>query len=76
MPETSADTALQQALALHSALIASPFTMKNGLNLEVSASVGLATAPDDGISLHSVIGMADTRMYAVKSDGRGQVKGA
>jgi len=25
--------------------------------------------PADGISLHAIIGAADTRMYAVKSDG-------
>jgi GGDEF domain-containing protein len=52
------------------------FRMKNGLELKVSASVGLATAPDDGSTLHTVIGVADSRMYRVKSTGRGHVKGA
>jgi GGDEF domain-containing protein len=50
--------------------------MKRGLRLTVSASIGLATAPDDGTALHAVIGAADARMYAVKSNGRGKVKGA
>jgi GGDEF domain-containing protein len=50
--------------------------MKNGLSLTISASIGLATAPGDGATIHSVIGVADTRMYDVKSNGRGQVKGA
>jgi GGDEF domain-containing protein len=50
--------------------------MKNGLNLQVSASIGLATAPVDGATIHAVIGAADTRMYAVKSNGRGKVRGA
>jgi GGDEF domain-containing protein len=56
--------------------MATCFEMTSGLQLMVSASVGLATAPDDGATIHSVVGAADTRMYAVKSNGRGQVRGA
>ena len=76
MPETTPEAALALARKLHRELMASRFRMKNGLDLSVSASVGLATAPADGISLHAIIGAADTRMYAVKSDGRGQLRGA
>jgi GGDEF domain-containing protein len=43
------------------------------LELSIRASVGLATAPTDGVTVHAVIGAADTRMYMVKSNGRGQV---
>jgi diguanylate cyclase (GGDEF)-like protein len=52
------------------------FQMKNDLRLRVNASVGVATAPADGATVHAIVGAADTRMYAVKSDGRGQVRGA
>jgi len=52
------------------------FRMKNGMELRVSASVGVATAPDDGNAVHAVIGVADSRMYAVKTSGRGAVRGA
>lgn len=76
MPETSAKTALSLATELHHALMETTFRMKNGLDLKVSASVGLATAPTDGATLHAVIGVADSRMYRVKSNGRGHVKGA
>jgi diguanylate cyclase (GGDEF)-like protein len=76
MPETGVDEALVQARALHSALIATNFHMKNGLSLKVSASVGIATAPLDGTTVHAVIGAADSRMYGVKSDRRGEVRGA
>ena len=76
MPETDADAALAQARALHHTLTETKFQMKNGLRLSIGASIGLATAPDDGATLHSIIGAADARMYAVKSNGRGQVKGA
>lgn len=75
MPETTAQDALALSSALHGALMATPFQMKNGVNLNVSASVGVATAPADGATLHAVIGAADARMYAVKGSGRGQVRG-
>jgi diguanylate cyclase (GGDEF)-like protein len=76
MPDTSAKTALELTRTLHRSFMEAPYRMKSGLALQVSASVGLASAPDDGRAVHEIIGTADARMYAVKSDGRGQVRGA
>lgn len=76
MPETPAQAALELIRKMHCELMETQFAMKNGLKLKVSASVGLASAPDDGTTMHAVIGTADSRMYAVKSNGRGQVRGA
>ena len=76
MPETGSEAALKQATALLHALMETRFRMKNGMELRVSASVGVATAPDDGNAVHAVIGVADSRMYAVKTSGRGAVRGA
>ncbi len=75
MPETVATQAHEIAQELHRDLTTTRFRMKNGLELTVSASVGLATAPADGESIHAVIGAADSRMYGVKNDGRGRVWG-
>jgi len=76
MPEIGAADALAQSTALLSALMETEFQMKNGLKLRVNASVGVATAPNDGSTVHTVIGAADIRMYWVKANGRGAVKGA
>ncbi|HTW61866.1 MAG TPA: sensor domain-containing diguanylate cyclase [Terracidiphilus sp.] len=76
MPETDAKTAFAQAGTLLHGLMEARFAMTNGLNLGVSASIGVASAPADGETLHAVIGAADARMYTVKTNGRGQVKGA
>jgi len=76
MPETVAGAGLERAKAIHGALIETQFCMKDGLKLNVSASVGLAFAPGDGIQVHEIIGTADARMYSVKSNGRGKVRGA
>jgi diguanylate cyclase (GGDEF)-like protein len=76
MPETSATEALTQARTLLNALMATEFQMKTGLKLHVSASIGVSTCPHDGTAIHTVIGAADSRMYEVKTHGRGQVRGA
>jgi diguanylate cyclase (GGDEF)-like protein len=75
MPETSAGEGLNAATALHQDLIDTRFRMSNGLELTASASVGLATCPPEN-AVHAIIGTADSRMYAVKSNGRGKVRGA
>jgi diguanylate cyclase (GGDEF)-like protein len=76
MPATDAATALELTKITHRALMETEFRLKSGLNLNVSASIGLASAPSDGIQVHAIIGTADARMYAVKSHGRGNVRGA
>lgn len=76
MPETDAKAAVVQATTLHRELTSTRFRMKTGLELHVSASVGLSTAPQDGTTVHTVIGAADLRMYGVKTHGRGAVRGA
>jgi diguanylate cyclase (GGDEF)-like protein len=75
MPNTDAYTAMAQATELHRELMNTRFRLTTGLELTVSASVGLATAPADGSTVHSVIGAADARMYQVKTNGRGHVRG-
>jgi diguanylate cyclase (GGDEF)-like protein len=76
MPETGAVAALELTTALNRSLMKTPFQMKNGLKLKISASVGLASAPHDGMAVHGIIGIADTRMYMVKISERGAVRGA
>jgi diguanylate cyclase (GGDEF)-like protein len=76
MPSTEAEEALRHVQSLHRALLESEFRISPGLALSVSASVGVATAPCDGKTVHAVLGAADSRMYAVKTSGRGQVRGA
>jgi diguanylate cyclase (GGDEF)-like protein len=76
MPNTGAREAHDLASHIHHELTTARFRMNGSLELSVSASVGLATAPADGNTIHSIIGAADSRMYEVKSEGRGRVRGA
>jgi diguanylate cyclase (GGDEF)-like protein len=41
----------------------------------ITISMGVATAPADGTSLHAVLSVADVRLYRAKSDGRNRVIG-
>jgi diguanylate cyclase (GGDEF)-like protein len=76
MPETGVDAARTLSTEVLAALVETRFDMRPGLRLSVSASVGVATAPADGTTVHAVIRSADTRMYAAKTNGRGHVRGA
>lgn len=75
MPGATAGEAFVLIEALHRKLVETSFQIKNGPALTVSASIGIATAPRDGDSIHAVIGTADSRMYEVKGEGRGQIRG-
>ena len=70
MPETGAESAQALAGKMQRKLAETRFRMKNGRELSVNASMGLATSPADGSTVHGIIGVADTRMYRVKTLGR------
>jgi diguanylate cyclase (GGDEF)-like protein len=76
MPETGPEAAHAHSSNLLRALMETRFSIRPGLKLRVSASVGLASAPADGTSVHSIIGAADARMYVAKTNGRGHVRPA
>ncbi len=49
------------------------FLANEGLSVAITASLGLATFPQDGSSLHELIRSADTMMYTAKENGRNQL---
>jgi diguanylate cyclase (GGDEF)-like protein len=76
MPETGVEAARAHCTEVLVALMETRFDVRPGLRLSVSASVGVATAPADGTTVHAIIRSADARMYAAKTNGRGHVRGA
>src|SRR5262252_5290049 len=73
LPQTGKDQALYVAKRLRDALRASQFCKEEGLNLNVRASIGLATYPHDAKSPHDVIRQADEMMYLVKNTTRDNI---
>jgi diguanylate cyclase (GGDEF)-like protein len=73
LPQTGKDQALVVAKRLRDAMRASCFCREEGLNLNVRASIGVATYPHDARSAHDVIRQADGMMYMVKNSTRDNI---
>ena len=73
LPQTGKDSALVVAHRLRDSLRASCFCKEEGLNLNVRASMGLATYPHDAKSPHDIIRQADEMMYMVKNSTRDNI---
>jgi diguanylate cyclase (GGDEF)-like protein len=73
LPQTGKDQALVVAKRLRDALRASNFCREESLNLNVRASIGLATYPHDARTSHDVIRQADGMMYVVKNSSRDNI---
>ena len=73
LPQTAKDSALVVARRLRDAMRASSFCREEGLNLNVRASIGLATYPHDARTAHDIIRQADEMMYLVKNTTRDNI---
>jgi diguanylate cyclase (GGDEF)-like protein len=73
LPQTGKDAALIVAKRLRDLFRASAFCSEDGLNLNVRASIGLATFPADAESAHDIIRQADEMMYMVKNTTRDNI---
>ena len=73
LPQTSKDQALVVAKRLQDAMRATRFCRDEGLNLNVLASIGLATYPHDARTAHDIIRQADEMMYLVKNTTRDNI---
>src|SRR6202142_586302 len=73
LPQTGKDQALVVAKRLRDGLRESNFCREEGLNLNVRASIGLATYPHDARDAHDIIRQADEMMYLVKNTTRDNI---
>jgi diguanylate cyclase (GGDEF)-like protein len=73
LPETDKLAAQETARRLHSVLREHKFPLGNGAPLNIRASFGVSTFPEDGDSVHEIIRSADTMMYLVKGLTRDNV---
>jgi len=73
LPQTGKDQAMVVARRLRDVIRSSPFPMEGNLSLEVKASIGVATYPEDAKSAHEIIRQADEMMYMVKNTTRDNI---
>jgi diguanylate cyclase (GGDEF)-like protein len=83
LPQTGKEQALKVARRLLTVFRDSRFLHTEALDLNVRASLGVATYPEDAHSAHEIIRQSDDMMYVVKNSsrdniavaGKGMVKG-
>jgi len=73
LPNTSKSQGTEFALKVRDQLRSTHFTGGASLSLQLSASIGLATFPEDGDAVHSIIRSADNMMYQVKNSTRDDI---
>jgi diguanylate cyclase (GGDEF)-like protein len=73
LPQTGKDAALIVAKRLRDLFRGSAFCKEDSLNLNVRASLGVATYPGDAQSAHDIIRQADEMMYMVKNTTRDNI---
>ncbi|MBT9331261.1 sensor domain-containing diguanylate cyclase [Paracidobacterium acidisoli] len=73
LPETGKEEARKTAQYLHERLRLRRYRVSERLQLQIRASFGVATWPEDGRTVHEIIRAADAMMYLVKASTRDSV---
>lgn len=76
LPQTGKESAYVVARRLRKRLNATRFLQEDGLNLSITASIGVATYPDDATTKADLMRLADEAMYVVKNTTRDNIAAA
>jgi diguanylate cyclase (GGDEF)-like protein len=76
LPQTSKENALNVARRLHKLIRESSWLAAEGLNIHVTASMGVASYPVDSRTKEGLLHLADEAMYLVKNANRDGVAAA
>src|ERR1700751_4733857 len=76
LPETDIEAARQKMESIRELVASSAFELsrsRDGGNVQVTISAGLATFPQDGSDERELFAVADERMFQAKREGRNRV---
>lgn len=73
LPETPASGALVAGERIRSSLVSQPIPIGGGREVNCTASIGVATYPEDGESGERLVAVADQALYAAKETGGNRV---
>jgi len=73
LPQTGKDSGLIVARRLLDSFRKSKLLKEENLNLNIRASIGVASYPEDAKSAHEIIRQADEMMYEVKNTSRDNI---
>jgi diguanylate cyclase (GGDEF)-like protein len=76
LPQTSKENACRVARRLHALIRTTPWLKDEGLDVHITASVGVASFPVDSADKAGLLHLADEAMYLVKNTTRDRVAAA
>ena len=76
LPQTSKENAIYVAKRLHKLIRETVWLTKEGLDIKITPSVGVASYPADSKSKEGLLHLADEAMYLVKNSNRDSVAAA
>ncbi len=74
LPDTGTPGAMKLAERVHAVLNTHTFLTGDGLSVQLTASIGIATLPDAATSAEDLLKVADTAMYRVKAAGKNGIQ--
>ena len=76
LPDTGGEGALAVGERIRERIAAHRFLASEGLDIRLTASVGVATLPDVATSAEELVQAADAAMYQVKDRGKNGIQAA
>jgi len=76
LPDTGGEGAFAVGERVRDRIAAHKFLARDGLDIRLTASVGLATLPDVAASADELVAAADKAMYGVKDSGKNGIQAA
>jgi diguanylate cyclase (GGDEF)-like protein len=76
LPDTGGEGAFAVGERVRDRIAAHKFLARDGLDIRLTASVGLATLPDAAASAEELVAAADKAMYGVKDSGKNGIQAA
>jgi diguanylate cyclase (GGDEF)-like protein len=76
LPDTGGEGAFRVGARIRERIAAHRFLAREGLDIQLTVSVGVATLPDVGNSTDELIQAADSAMYQVKDRGKNGIQAA
>jgi diguanylate cyclase (GGDEF)-like protein len=73
LPDTDSVQAAETAQKIRASIRAATFLTRWGRNVQVTASIGVATFPDHAVDIKALLALADQAMFRVKNSGKDRV---
>ncbi len=73
LPGYDKEKALQKTENIQDRMAQTIYLRGDGCNVNLSASYGIATFPDDATDVKSLLGLADQEMFRIKESGKGAI---